>query len=96
MTGESEQNVTNNALVTKMLAENDTNQVRLKYYTEGNDEGRKKSDVSGAVKSYWLSSAAPLNNGDLRGFAIINTNGTAPVNSSSTTLNGVAPAFCVR
>jgi hypothetical protein len=94
MTGSSQAAISPSG-VTEMLAENDTNQVRLKYYTEGDNNGRKKSKQDGSFLAYWLSSAAPFNN-SLRGFAIINTSGTAPVNSASTTRNGVVPAFCVR
>jgi hypothetical protein len=81
--------------VTAMLAENDTNQVQLKYYTEGTDPASKrtKSKLYGSNDIYWLSSASHFNS--VGGFAVIGAGGNAVVINVSTTTNGVVPAFCV-
>jgi hypothetical protein len=99
MTGASQTAV--NESLTAMLAENDTNQVQLKYYTGGADPASKrtKSNKSGANASYWLGSTGTLKNTGapyIAGFAMVSNVGAASRAPTYLTDYGVVPAFCVR
>jgi hypothetical protein len=92
MTGSS-QPANSTYSMTEMLAENNTNQVRLEYYPKsaGADSKRVKLGLSG-ITDYWLSSTNTSNSNI--GFAEVWDDGSVEFTVSSSVW-GVVPAFCV-
>jgi hypothetical protein len=92
MTGASA-TATDSPKATAMLAEDDTNQVRLEYYTAGTEAAAKrvKSGLSN-LSEYWLSSASTAK----QNIGFVQVYAEKIYDVGSYLRLGVVPAFCVR